>query len=320
MTANLAQLWLADPGPRGHHARAGARELVRDRRALVRHARGDPRCCSGRRPGIVISLLVAFSLVALVAAGTMLAASAHADVQRRLPAFGVQRALGFTPAAAGRRAGGRVGAARRARRRRSGSASERSRSRARRRRCSRSSTSSRPARRCCPCSAPAWSAITALVTARRDLARLAGGAPPAGRDPARRRPRARRRAPVAEAAGEARGGGRRSAARRRGRAPLRDGLLATGARFAIAARGRFAASVATIAVCAGVVTLMLALAALLERLRDDPGTVGKRYQLTVRLEPVRGRRGHGDPRRRRRLPSATRPTSPTRSGSASRCG
>ena len=30
---------------------------------------------------------------------------------------------------------------------------------------------------------------------------------------------------------------------------------------------------------------MLALAALLERLRDDPGTVGKRYQLTVRLNP-----------------------------------
>ena len=47
--------------------------------------------------GIVISLLVAFSLVALVAAGTMLAAGAHADVQRRLSAFGVQRAIGFTP-------------------------------------------------------------------------------------------------------------------------------------------------------------------------------------------------------------------------------
>ena len=31
---------------------------------------------------------------------------------------------------------------------------------------------------------------------------------------------------------------------------------------------------------------MLALASLLERLRDDPGTVGKRYQLTVRMDPV----------------------------------
>jgi len=30
---------------------------------------------------------------------------------------------------------------------------------------------------------------------------------------------------------------------------------------------------------------MLALAALLERLRDDPGAIGKRYQLTVRLDP-----------------------------------
>ena len=45
----------------------------------------------------MISLLVAFSLVALVAAGTMLAAGAHAEVQRRLTGFGVQRALGFGP-------------------------------------------------------------------------------------------------------------------------------------------------------------------------------------------------------------------------------
>ena len=64
------------------------------------------------------------------------------------------------------------------------------------------------------------------------------------------------------------------------------GLLATGARFVLAARGRYAATVATIAVCAGVVTLMLALASLLQRLRDDPGTVGKRYELTVRLNPL----------------------------------
>ena len=47
--------------------------------------------------GIVISLLVAFSFVALLAAGTMLAAGAHADVQRRLTGLGVQRALGFGP-------------------------------------------------------------------------------------------------------------------------------------------------------------------------------------------------------------------------------
>ena len=109
-------------------------------------------------------------------------------------------------------------------------------------------------------------AITALVTAAATWpAWRAARRPPAeilrGGDLA---PRARRGA-----------GGRAAAA----------ALLATGARFAVAARGRFAASVATIAVCAGVVTLMLALAALLERLRDDPGAIGKRYQLTVRLDP-----------------------------------
>ena len=36
---------------------------------------------------------------------------------------------------------------------------------------------------------------------------------------------------------------------------------------------------------------MLALASLLERLREDPGTVGKRYQLAVSLDPFAARRG-----------------------------
>ena len=62
--------------------------------------------------------------------------------------------------------------------------------------------------------------------------------------------------------------------------------MGTGARFALAARARWVASVATLAVCAGIVGLMLALAGLLDRLRDDPGTVGKRYQLTTRLPPA----------------------------------
>jgi hypothetical protein len=82
--------------------------------------------------------------------------------------------------------------------------------------------------------------------------------------------------------------GRGGLAARLARAPRGDealgGLAALGARFAKAARGRWIAGVATIGVCAGVVTLMLALASLLERLRDDPGTVGKRYQLTVPLD------------------------------------
>ena len=46
---------------------------------------------------------------------------------------------------------------------------------------------------------------------------------------------------------------------------------------------RFAAVVAVLGTAAGVVLLLLALATLLQRLRDDPATVGKRYQLTARL-------------------------------------
>ena len=75
------------------------------------------------------------------------------------------------------------------------------------------------------------------------------------------------------------------------RAPARaggtGGLFALGVRFSTAARARWLAAVATIAVCAGVVTLMLALASLLERLREDPGTIGKRYQIAVTLDSVR---------------------------------
>src|SRR4051794_35617866 len=53
----------------------------------------------GEAAGIVIALLVAFSLVALVVAGTMLAASANAEVQRRLQGLGLLRALGASPGA-----------------------------------------------------------------------------------------------------------------------------------------------------------------------------------------------------------------------------
>src|SRR6185295_6414130 len=60
--------------------------------------RSGVRLVIDQAAGVVIALLTAFALVALVAAGTMLAAGAHAEVQRRLPALGVRRALGFTQA------------------------------------------------------------------------------------------------------------------------------------------------------------------------------------------------------------------------------
>ncbi|HET6548553.1 MAG TPA: ABC transporter permease [Solirubrobacter sp.] len=229
--------------------------------------------------GIVISLLVAFSLVALLAAGTMLAAGAHADVQRRLTGLGVQRALGFGPgriaaqaaveaalvavpaAALGITLGALVVA---------GPASD----------LLAALNELGPGLSIAGPLSLALAAVVALVVAAATW--------PAWR--------AARRPPV-----EILRGGDLARAPRRGRAPRPPdaasptsgaarpaasggGLLSLGVQFSTAARGRWVAAVATIAVCAGVVTLMLALASLLERLRDDPGTVGKRYQLAVALD------------------------------------
>ncbi len=258
--ANVALLWLNDRSKADvtlTQARAVSFGLGR----LEFVTREGVRVLLGQAAGIVISLLIAFSLVALVAAGTMLAAGAHADVQRRLGAFGVQRAIGFSPAriaalqateaavvaipaaALGIAAGtlavaGPAGALL-------------------------ASLNERP---------PGWALLGPLTLALAVVVAIVVAAAtwPAWR--AARRPPVEilRGAPVHA---PSRGGG--------------GGLALLGARFATAARARWLATVATIGVCAGVVTLMLALASLLERLRDDPGTVGKRYQLTVQLDPSR---------------------------------
>ncbi len=96
-TANVALLWLNDP-EKADVTLTQARAVTFGLGKLQFVTREGVQVLLSQAAGIVISLLVAFSLVALVAAGTMLAAGAHADVQRRLAAFGVQRALGFTPA------------------------------------------------------------------------------------------------------------------------------------------------------------------------------------------------------------------------------
>jgi len=49
-----------------------------------------------RAAGIVVALLIAFSIVAVGAAGVMLGATARADVQRRLQSIGVMRAVGVS--------------------------------------------------------------------------------------------------------------------------------------------------------------------------------------------------------------------------------
>jgi ABC-type lipoprotein release transport system permease subunit len=260
---DLALLWLNDPA-RADVTLTQARAVSFGLGSLSFVTREGVRVLLSQAAGIIISLLVAFSLVALLAAGVMLAAGAHADVQRRLGAIGVQRAIGFTP--------GRIAA------RQAGEAA----------------LVAAPA-------AAAGLAVGALAVAGPAGALLAAlnEQPPgavlllplalcllavvalvtaAATWPAWRAAK-RPPAEIIRGGDVARSG--------RARRFAGGGLLGLGARFALAARGRWIAAVATIAVCAGVVTLMLALASLLERLRDDPGTVGKRYQLTARLDPSR---------------------------------
>ncbi|MBV8955618.1 MAG: FtsX-like permease family protein, partial [Solirubrobacterales bacterium] len=90
---DLADIWLRDP-------RNLAEVLVQARATSyglhgVRFVtRSGVRVLLDQAAGIVIDLLVALSLIALATAAAMLAASARAEVQRRLPAIGVRRAVG----------------------------------------------------------------------------------------------------------------------------------------------------------------------------------------------------------------------------------
>jgi ABC-type lipoprotein release transport system permease subunit len=257
---NIALLWLNDPS-KADVTLTQARSVSFGLGRLQFVTREGVRVLLSQAAGIVIALLVAFSLVALVAAGTMLAASASADVQRRLGAFGVQRALGFSPtriaalqaveaallAVPAAALGIALGTL--------AVAGPVARLLA--------ALNERP---------PGWALLGPLALALLVVVVIVVAAAtwPAWR--AARRPPAQilRGGDVADAPARTAHGG----------------LAGLGARFATARRGRWLAAVATIGVCAAVVTLMLALASLLERLRDDPGTVGKRYQLTAQLPPA----------------------------------
>jgi ABC-type antimicrobial peptide transport system permease subunit len=208
--------------------------------------------------GIVIALLVAFSVVALGSAGVMLASSAAADVQRRLQAIGVARALGFTPRAVAAQyaldaavvalPAGLIGIA-------IGWA-----------------VAAGPSTRLLEIVnelPPGGALVGPLSLALIGLVLLVAlaSAWPAWR--AARRPvvRVLRGADVSPRSGSARFAG--------------AGFLGVGMRLAAARRGRTLSTVAVLAVSAAVVLLMLGLASLLQRLEDDPSLVGKRYQLTV---------------------------------------
>jgi FtsX-like permease family len=90
---NVAQIWLRDPRNLDEvlvQARATSYGLS----GLRFVTRSGVRVLIDQAAGIVIDLLVALSVIALVTAVVMLAASARAEVQRRLRAMGVRRAVG----------------------------------------------------------------------------------------------------------------------------------------------------------------------------------------------------------------------------------
>ena len=255
---NEALIWTANPDRTDitlQQARATTAQ-VKDLRFITV---AGVRVLIDQAAGIVIALLGAFSLLALGAAGIMLASQAAADVQRRLGVIGVQRAIGV--------ARGRVAAEH-----------------------------------------ALAAALLGLVAAGAGV--VAGAvvvAGPAdallrtlnelGPGPAMLLPLAAAIVAIALLSGLAAGypawraAGRTPVALLRGaelRGPARSivpgsGPFALGVRLAVARRGRAALAVAVLAASGALVLLMLGLATLLTGLRDDPGSLGKRYALTVRL-------------------------------------
>ncbi|MDQ6775911.1 MAG: ABC transporter permease, partial [Actinomycetota bacterium] len=90
---NLAEIWLRDPRYL-NTVLVQARGTSFGLHNIQFATRSGVRVLLDQAAGIVIDLLVALSIIALVTASVMLAASARAEVQRRLGAIGVRRAVG----------------------------------------------------------------------------------------------------------------------------------------------------------------------------------------------------------------------------------
>ncbi len=90
---NLAEIWLHDPGNL-NEVLVQARATSYGLHGVRFVTRAGVRVLLDQAAGIVIDLLVALSLIALATAGVLLAASASAEVQRRLRSIGVRRAVG----------------------------------------------------------------------------------------------------------------------------------------------------------------------------------------------------------------------------------
>jgi ABC-type antimicrobial peptide transport system permease subunit len=263
ISVNLAEIWLRDP--RNLDAvLVQARATSYGVHGLRFITRSGVRVLLDQAAGIVIDLLVALSLIALLTASTLLAASARAEVQRRLPAIGLRRAVGA----------------------------------------SRGHLAATQGIEALLTAAPAAGLGLAAGTLAtygptgRLLTLL--NEPPAGAaliGPLAATWLTATAIPVMAAAWPAwRAAGRPPVELLRG-AELQDtrpgrattaraGLVRLGARLTTARRARLAATAVALGISTGFVLLMLALAAALVSLETDPGALGKRYQLTASLPPT----------------------------------
>ena len=271
LQVNYAEIWVRNPRYLNEllvQARATSFGL-RDVRFVTRDG---IRVLVHQAAGIVIDLLVALSLIALATAGAMLAASARAEVQRRLGTIGVQRAVGASggyvtlvhtleaalvaaPAAA---LGCLVGAL----------------------------VIAGPSAHLLellnePAPGLALIGPVFLGWLAATVVAVGGAAWPAWRAAARPVVGLLRGADISSRRAGIHLGPRLS--RLRGLIPA--GLGTLGARLVAARRARLAATVITLGLSAGFVLLMLSLASELSALQTDPSALGRRYQLTATLPP-----------------------------------
>jgi ABC-type antimicrobial peptide transport system permease subunit len=281
---DLAEIWLRAPRY-VDQVLAQAREVSYGLTNLQFATRGGVRVLLDQAAGIVIDLLVALSLIALLTAGVMLAASARAEVQRRLRALGVRRAVGETRAQVALAQGfegllialpaASIGLA-----------------------AGIWATYSPSVRLLTLLNEPPpglalWAPLLGAWLAAVLLPALGAAWPAwrAAREPAVALLRGGELAGAAAGSAWRRLAGCSAAAPAPGRRPplgrspvgRRGGLTALGARLLAARRARLLATALTLGLSAGFVLLMLALAAELSTLETDPGALGKRYQLTASL-------------------------------------
>ncbi len=260
---NSALVWVRDRS-RLDATLVQARAVGFGLRDLRYATRNGLRVLVDRAAGIVIALLVAFSLVAAGAACLMLGASARADVESRLTEIGVMRASGFS------RRGLASGFAVRAALAAAGPAGLGL--------CLGALIAHSPAGRLLDVLSelpPSPRTLAGLLlvpfTGMVGLVAITAGWP-AWRAASR---------PPAELL---RGG---DLAPRPRRVPWSGTAAGLGVRIATARPVRWLATVTVLASALAVLILMLGLSSFLSGLQDDPGSLGRRYQLTASLPAER---------------------------------